>query len=133
MRDCLQQVQTNLGHCTCIFPNTLISGVIISLQPQLRLLLYSLILIHKQILKISCYIFRTLQVISLCSIFMTAILLMILFIMFCSSHLETLVGMTSCLTTMSEVGVNLPKMSIIHIGCMSTQMNPLHCYMGGNF
>src|SRR5258706_15960757 len=91
-------------------------------------------LMLKQILKISCYIFETLQVInSLCSIFMTAILLMMLFIMFCSSHLVILAGMISCLSTMPEEMVHLLKMSIIYIDCMSTQMNPLHYCLGGSF
>ena len=40
-------------HCTCIFPNTLISGIIISLQSQLRLLPYSPMLIQMQILEVS--------------------------------------------------------------------------------
>jgi len=84
------------------------------------------------ILEISYYIFGPLQMVnSLCSVFMTAILLMILFIMFCSSHLGILAGMIGCLSTMPEVGEILPKMSIIHISCMSAQMNPLHCCMGG--
>ena len=123
-------------HCVCIFfPNTLISSVMISLPPQLWLLLYFLMFIHKQTLEISFYTFGTLQVISLCSVFMTAILHMMLSIMFCfcSFHLETLASMTRCLSTMPEVGVNLPKMSIILIGCMSAQMNPLHSCMEGNF
>src|SRR5258706_12018641 len=134
MRDCLQQVQTNIYFCACIFPNTLISGAKTSLQPQLMLLLYSLMLMPKQILEISCYIFEILQVInSLCSIFMTAILLMMLFIMFCSSHLAILAGMISCLSTMPEVMEHLLKMSIIYIDCMSAQMNPLHYCLGGSF
>ena len=88
MRDCSQKVETNMMcHCACIFPSTLISGIITSLQPQLRLLPYSPMLIQGQILEISCYICGTLQVASsFCNVFMTAILLMILFIMFCSSH-----------------------------------------------
>src|SRR5258706_16216437 len=91
-------------------------------------------LMLKQILKISCYIFKTLQVInSLCSIFMTAILLMMLFIMFCSSHLVILAGMISCLSTMPEVMEHLLKMSIIYIDCMSAQINPLHYCLGGSF
>ena len=82
MRDCLQ-VQTKMCHCTCIFPNTLISSVIIFLQPLLRLLLLSPLLMQRQILKTLCYTFETLQMVnSLCSEFMTAILLMMLFIMF---------------------------------------------------
>src|ERR1700679_937585 len=91
-------------------------------------------LIQMQILEISYYIFETLQMVnSLCSIFMTAIQLMILFIMFYSSHLEILAGMIGCLSTMPEVRENSPKMSIIHIDCMSAQMKPLHCCMGGSF
>jgi len=121
-------------HCTCTFPNTLTISAIISLQPQLRLLLSFLMLTQVQILEILCFIFGTLHMVnSLCSAFMTAILLMMLFIMSCSSHLEILAGMISFLSTMPEVGKNSPKMCIIHIDCMSTQMNPLHCCIGGSF
>jgi len=49
-------------------------------------------LIQMLIPEISYYIVKHLQIVnSLCSIFMTAILLMILFVMFCSSQLEILV------------------------------------------
>ena len=81
-----------------------------------------------QILAILCYIFETLQMASsICIAFMTAILLMILFIMFCFSHLGTLAGMTGCPHTMMEMRVDLPNWSIIPSGCMSTQMNLLQC------
>ena len=68
-----------------------------------------------------------------CSVFMTAILPLMLFTMFCSSHLETLAGVTRCLSTPMDMGVNLAKLSITNTSCMSIQMNPLHCCMGGNF
>ena len=130
MRDCpqevqLQRVQTNaMCHCTCIFPNSWISGYNLpTTSTEVDAILP--MLIQEQILKISCYIFETLQMASsLCSVFMTAIPLMMVFIMFCYFHLETLAGMISFLYTMPEVRVNLPNMGIIHIGCMSAQMNP---------
>src|SRR5258706_546904 len=91
-------------------------------------------LMPKQILEISSYIFEILQVInSLCSVFMTAILLMMLFIMFCSSHLAILAGMINCLSTIPEVREHLLKMSIIYIDCMSAQINPFYYCLGGSF
>ena len=80
------------------------------MQPLLRLLLCSLMLIPEQILEISYYIFETLQVvISPNDIFMTAIQLMMLFIMCCFSPLEILAGMIGCLSTMPEVRDTHPK------------------------